>query len=173
MNIRDFSRLMAPTHRRIMNMLSRGKLTMVGDGDGIQRLQVAVLDGETRDGVERFQQYGFSSHPQPGAEVVMVSLGGNRDHPIVIAVDDRRTRPTGAQAGETAIYNDAGVSILLAQDGSVLITAPGKVRIDAPLLEVTGDVRDRCDGAGRTMQEMREIYNRHVHPGTDKPTEEM
>lgn len=171
--LRDFARLIAPTHRRIMHMVSRAKLTMVSDAEGLQRLQVSVLDGETRDNVERFQQYGFSSHPQAGAEVLMLSLGGSRDHPVIIAVDDRRTRPGGAAAGETEVYNDVGVSILLKADGSVLIKSPSKVRMETPVLEVTGEIKDHCDGDGRTMQEMRDIYNRHVHPGTGRPTEEM
>lgn len=173
LTLRDFARLIAPTHRRIMHMVSRGKLAMVSDSEGIQRLQVSVLDGETRDNVERFQQYGFSSHPQPGAEVVMLSLGGSRDHPVIIAVDDRRTRPGNAAAGETEIYNDAGVTILLKADSTVLLKAPTGVRMETPKLEVTGDIKDRCDGEGRTMQEMREIYNRHEHYGTPPPSEQM
>lgn len=174
LTLRDFARLIAPTHRRIMHMVSRAKLTMVSDQEGLQRLQVTVLNGETRDFVERFQQYGFSSHPQPGAEVLMLSVGGSRDHPIIIAVDDRRVRPGSAEPGETEFYNDVGVSFLLKADGTILVKAPGgKVRIETDMLECTGDIKDHCDGDGRTMKEMREIYNRHVHPETSQPTEKM
>ncbi|MEP9372622.1 phage baseplate assembly protein V [Mesorhizobium sp. KR1-2] len=173
LTLRDFARLIAPTHRRIMHIVSRAKLTMVSDAEGLQRLQVSVLNGETRDNVERFQQYGFSSHPQAGAEVLMLSLGGSRDHPVIIAVDDRRTRPGGAAAGETEVYNDAGVSLRLLADGTLLIKGPLKVRMETPMLEVTGDIKDNCDGGGRTMQEMRDTYNRHQHPGTGLPTEKM
>lgn len=171
--VREFARLIRPYHRRIMHMVSRAKLTLIDDAQGLQRNQVAVLDGETRDNVERFQQYGLSSHPPAGSEVLMLSMGGSRDHPVIIAADDRKTRPADIKGGETVLYNNAGVSVLLKDDGSILIVSPTKVRIETPLLEVTGDVKDNCDSSGLTMRETREIYNRHRHPGTGLPTEEM
>jgi len=32
-------------------------------------------------------------------------------------------------------------------------------------LEVTGEIKDHCDTDGRTMDEMRTIYDSHTHPG--------
>jgi phage baseplate assembly protein V len=99
-------RMLAPLQQRIMLMLGRALLTVVNDDAGLQRVQVALLSKETRDDVERFQQYGFTSHPHAGAEAAVVFLGGNRDHPIVLAIDDRRYRVQGLAAGEVAIYTD-------------------------------------------------------------------
>lgn len=179
------SRATAPLHRRIMNMLGRAVLRLVDDAAGLQRVQVTVLAGEVRDGVERFQDYGFTSHPLAGADALLVFLGGNRDHPVAVAVADRRHRQTGLEPGEVAVYDDQGQSVHLTRAGIVLrgagrpvtITDALKVRIEADL-EVTGQVKDLCDGAGRTMAGMREVYNGHTHPGdsggtTGKPTEGM
>lgn len=50
----------------------------------------------------------------------------------------------------------------------VTITATDKVRVDTPLFEVTGEIKDRCDAAGHTMAAMRAAYNVHVHPEKDR-----
>ena len=34
-----------------------------------------------------------------------------------------------------------------------------------PLLECTGEIKDRCNSDGRTMEDMRNIYDGHTHPG--------
>jgi len=99
-------RMMEPMRQRVLLMLGRAVLRLVNDAAGLQRLQVSLLAGETRDNVERFQQYGFTSHPLPGAEGVVLFLGGNRDHPIVLSIDDRRCRIQALQEGEVAIYTD-------------------------------------------------------------------
>ncbi|PZW46847.1 phage baseplate assembly protein V [Humitalea rosea] len=169
----DFARALAPLQRRIMLAVSRGVLRAVADAEGIQQLQVTMLAGETRDAVERMQPYGLSAVPLPGAQCVVICVGGNRDHPIAIAVDDPRFRPTDLQPGEVRLYNDqAGVSITLKNDRSILVEgreiilrAEERVRVEAPLLECTGDVT--ADGISL-------IHHRHggVQSGaaqTDEP----
>ena len=47
----------------------------------------------------------------------------------------------------------------------VIVKAADRVRMETPRLEVTGEIKDRCDGDGKTMEEMRETYNQHTHPG--------
>ncbi|WP_431477838.1 phage baseplate assembly protein domain-containing protein [Massilia eburnea] len=56
---------------------------------------------------------GFTSVPKPGAEGVVVFVGGNRDHGLVIAVEDRRFRLKGLASGEVAIYDDQGQKVHL------------------------------------------------------------
>ena len=105
MNIRDLERAIAPLHRRVMLAIGRAVLRQADDAGGAQRLQVSLLAGETRGEVERFQDYGFSSHPIAGAEAVVVSVGGNRDNPVAVVVADRRSRPQGLAAGEVCILS--------------------------------------------------------------------
>ena len=99
-------RLMWPLRRRVALMVGRAVLALVDDEPALQVLQVRALRDETLDGVERFQQYGFTSHPHPDAEVLLLSFGGMRQHAVAVAVDDRRHRPTGLQAGEVCLYTD-------------------------------------------------------------------
>ena len=82
-----------------------------------------AIDGkrETFD-VENFQQVGFGSRPPGQAEVVIVNVGGEAEHPIIVATRDRSTQVALA-ADETAIWNSKVV---------VKITAAGVVEIGTP-----------------------------------------
>ncbi|WP_188260877.1 phage baseplate assembly protein V [Azospirillum tabaci] len=164
MDARAFSKLAAPLKRGIQNMLARGIVTAVGQA-GAQVVQVQLLADEAKDGVEHAEPYGFTAHPLPGATAVVVFVGGDRSHGIAAAVSDARHRPGDLQPGEVCIYTDEGDEIRIKRGGELVIKAAAKVRIETPLLEVTGEVRDRCDTGGRTMDEMRGVYDSHTHPG--------
>jgi phage baseplate assembly protein V len=179
MTLDDMKRFIAPLQRRVMLAIGRGTLGPVDDGSGLQRSQVKLLAGETRDNVERIQQYGISAVPLPGAAVLVVCVGGNRDHPVIIGVDDQRHRPTGMQPGDVCIYSyQTGHKITLKADrkieiecDEISIKADTKITLEAPLVEVTGaldvmgDIRDRAASGGMSMNGMRADYNSHTHGG--------
>lgn len=160
--IRTINKLTAPLARRVRLMVGRGVVSLVKDSLKMQGLQVTLLSGEVRD-LERFQNYGFTSAPHDGAEVAAVFVDGNRNHGLAICVDDRRYRLAGLKNGEVAVYTDEGDKIVLKRGGVIEMTASQKVRMVTPLLEVTGEIKDLCDGAGRAMSGMRQIYNGHTH----------
>lgn len=175
--IREFSKLAAPIARRVRLMIGRGVWQGGDDTPKMQTGQISLLADEVRDNVERVQQYGLTSMPHPGAEAVVVSVGGNRDHGLAIAVDDRRHRPTGLQPGEVALYTDEnatgdGHRIALKRDqklelrgadlnakmtGAVAIEsgttatikAPTQVNLDTPLTTVSGNIT--TGGTGKTF----------------------
>ena len=187
MTLDEMKRFIAPLQRRVMLAIGRGTLGPVNDDDGLQRSQVMLLAGETRDNVERIQPYGISAVPLAGADVLVVCVGGNRDHPVIIGVDDRRHRPTGMQPGDVCIYShQSGHKITLKADrtieieGDVLnIKADTKITLEAPLVEVTGaldvlgDIRDNAASGGMSMNGMRADYNVHVHGGSPGPSPAM
>jgi phage baseplate assembly protein V len=109
--------------RRIAMTTTRGRMSLVDDKKKLQQVQVQLLADETKDAVERFQQYGFTSVPLEGAEALVVFLAGGRDHGIVFAIDDRRYRLTQLEAGDVALYNDLGTKIVLGRHDTVTITA--------------------------------------------------
>ncbi|MDH5753329.1 MAG: phage baseplate assembly protein V [Deltaproteobacteria bacterium] len=98
--------------RRLSLMVSRGVVKLVDDSLKMQGMQLTLLAGEVAE-AERFQQYGFTSVPLDGAEVIALAVGGNRGHMVVIAADDRRYRPTGLEPGDVAAYNSSGALVLL------------------------------------------------------------
>lgn len=163
---------------KIQLMIGRAILSVVNDAGPVQTVQAQMLADEVQDDVERIQQYGFSSAPLSGAEGVVVFVGGNRDHGLLIACDDRRYRKRGLQPGEVALYTDEGDQIVLSRGRVIKVTAgaalevnapvvtlaaSSKVRLETPILEVTGNIKDNCDSGGKTMLQMRQAYNTHTH----------
>ena len=177
MTLDEMKRFIAPLQRRVMLAIGRGTLGPVNDADGLQRSQVKLLAGEVRDNVERMQQYGISAVPLAGADVLVVCVGGNRDHPVIIGVDDRRHRPTGLQPGDVCIYSyQSGHRIILKADrkieiegDEITVKADTKITLEAPVVEMTGrldvmgDIRDNAASGGMSMNGMRADYNTHVH----------
>lgn len=175
--LESLARLLAPLLARVKTLAQRGVVRSTDDAKKAQELVVAVLAGETLSRVERFAHFGFTSRPRAGAEVVVLCLGGNRDHPIVVADEDRRSRPAGDLAeGEAGLYSvDGGgaikARITLRADGSVEVLAPGAVIVtgDAQVsgdLDAGGNVTaggDVADSVG-TLAALRNAYNVHTHP---------
>lgn len=132
-------RLTAPIAGRMQMMIGRAVIAAVADGQKAQALQIELLADEVQEGVERFQGYGFTSHPHPGAEAIVACVGGTRSHAIVIQVEDRRYRLKNLAAGEVALFDDLGQVVHLKRDG-ILIESPNKVRIEAPDVDVVADI---------------------------------
>jgi phage baseplate assembly protein V len=128
--------------RRVMNLLGRAVISWVTDTDTRQTVQLTIRSGdvaEVRDKAERFQDYGFTSHPKRGAEAIVLFPGGHRAHAIIIAVDDRRYRKTGLEEGEVALYSDETDCVVLKRGRIIEITAGTKVHVTAPLVDESGD----------------------------------
>src|SRR5580765_3628644 len=99
---------------RVMHMVQRFTLNQGNDNPMMQTLHVDGMNSEFRKGVERMQHFGFTSVPLPrdqqqqgqqgaggtggdgeankgpAAEGIALFPGGQRNHPVIIAVDDRR-----------------------------------------------------------------------------------
>lgn len=160
---------------RVRGMIGRAIVGLVNDAMKMQSLQVTIMAGQTPDDVERFQNYGHTSVPLPGAESIALAIGGSTGHTVVIAVDDRRFRLTGLQGGEVALYDDLGHKVHLTRDGIVLDGAGHlvkmvnleKLRVESDI-DATGQIRDLCDTpASRTMAQMRDTHSDHTHHEND------
>lgn len=178
--------LLEPVARRALLAIGRAVVNAVDDSGKRQYMQITALAGEDKAEVERLQNYGFTSVPEAGAQAVMVCVGGNRDHPLVVAADDPRYRKSGLQPGEVAVYSRWGDYIHFKRGGGIelytdtlTIKASSKVRVETPLFDVTGDITDRCDEPDHfSMRGMRTIFNTHTHKennsgDTDTPTQTM
>jgi len=187
MDQRMLARVLGPISRRVRLMVARAVVTAIGDAGKVQSAQVKLLDGEVRDGIEILHQYGFTSIPHGQREGLYFSVGGDRDHGVLICVADRQFRLKSIAPGEVAIYDDLDQKIHLTRDGIVIdgaglpITVQNtpKVRMETDLLECTGEIKDRCDDDGKTMESMRSTYDIHthhendVHGETNQPTQKM
>jgi phage gp45-like len=132
---------------RIMHHAVRFTLNQGNDNPMMQELHFDGMFGDGRDKVERMQNYGFSSTPLPrdqqeggsqgggdsgdsvkgpAAEGLCMFMGGQRNHPVCIGIDDRRHRPMGLQPGENAQYDDIGQMTLLRRTFTAILSLDSK-----------------------------------------------
>lgn len=169
------SRMMAPLARRVASMLARGVVTGV-EVDGQQQvLQVRLLAGEAAARVEHFEPYGFTSHPKPGAEHLTLFLDGDRAHGVTVVVNDRRYRLASLPEGGVALYDAAGSSIVLNNDGTAtvhadLTTFSGSVKVMGDIKAV-GNIYD-LNGV-KSLAGLRTAFINHTghnYPGSGPNT---
>ena len=193
----DVEMMFRELRNRINRLFDRGRITDVDGTRAMRTVQLEGLYGDIRDDVEHFEPYGFTSEPHVGAEVLMMSRGGDRDHTIAVCVADRRYRPKGLKPGEACLFDDLGRRVFLLRDKVLIegvdspieinttntITLKGsKIILDAPVeatstITAKGDVTDNSSSGGRSMSGMREIFNGHTHhhgdPKTSTPNQGM
>lgn len=136
MNERLVQKMLAPAQRRLQNMILRGTVALVNAATKMQTLQIRGLQGETLDGLEHFEPYGFTSRPHPGAEHITLFVDGDRSHGITVVVADRRYRLQGMETGEVALHDEQGQSVHMKRDGVVEVTATEILRLVAPNIEL-------------------------------------
>jgi len=152
--LRDFvTQMIKPLRNRVVNMISRAVVESIDDSMKMQIAKVSLLAGENRSGVERFQDYGFTSYPKAGAEGLAVCPQGNREHVILIKVDDRRFRLKALAEGEVALYTDEGDKIHLKRGGKIVVYSDNIELGKANLEKIIN---------GETFQT---LYNNHTHLG--------
>ena len=163
---------MADMERRTLLGVGRGVFSRLTKNEGMHQAQIEGLPGEVIE-TDRPQPFGFKTSPVEG-DAIFICVGGNRDHALVIMVDDRSC-PVSLGGGETCVYNangdyvhfKAAGEIEVSSKQNITLKAPEKVRVETPLMEVTGQIIDNCDTSGRTMEGMRQVYDRHTHPDHD------
>jgi len=148
MNLRSLSRLLAPLERRIKLLATRAVVRLVDPDQFMQELQVEGLSNELLDGVEHWEAYGLTSRPHPGAEALLLSLGGRRSHAVAVSVADRRYRIKNLSTGEVALYTDEdqdgghrihfkrGKEIHVVAGASSIVMTPAGITITTPNLDI-------------------------------------
>lgn len=173
-------------------MLRLGVVRLFRGGLKTAEVQAQAAADEVFDRVKHIQPYGVATSPLPGSEVLLGFLGGATSLPVAIVVGGRLYRPVDLRTGEVCLYDNLGQRIHLTRDGIVIdgaglpvtIKHAPSLTIDVPevimtgSLAVHGDVTDRSASEPHTMAGMRDVYDRHRHPGdsggtTGTPTEAM
>lgn len=138
MNLETLKDTLDTIMMRIRLMFSRGNVTLVfkDEAGKIQRLQVSGLAGELSNEIDHAEPYGLAARPLTGAEVFMNAVLGQRGQLTAMIVGDPRYRPHGLKDGEVVLWSKHGQRVWMKDDGSVEITAPAPVKINAPALDV-------------------------------------
>lgn len=152
-------------------MLARCSVALVNTASKMQSLQVRLLAGEVKDGIEHIEPYGFTSNPQPGAEAIAAFFGGDRSHGVVLCVADRRFRLKGLKPGEVALYTDEG-DVLHFKRGRVIdvqtltlrVAASEAVEFDTPVIRTTGRIESVGDQIAGGVSQINHPHD-GVQPG--------
>lgn len=162
---------------RIASLLGIGRVTAMNDSGGTQSVQYQTpLEVAS---AHRLAEFGFSSGLPVGSDVVLAFLGGDRSNPVVIATSHQGYRHSGLNSGESVMYNQWGLNILLTENGvfvdakgknvevnnatTVTINASESILANTPLLKCTGDIVDNCESNSKTLKQLRDAYNGHEH----------
>lgn len=107
----------------------------------IQRASGEGLAGEELSDMELFQQFGFTSTPPKGTQLIVIPLGGRTSAAIVVATEHGTYRFKLDADGEAALYNQWGDVIHLRQDRKIHVKAAAEVMVETPLATFSGDVQ--------------------------------
>lgn len=180
---------------RGIRLAFRGRLTRVKSDLRIQQVQVNGLAGEKLQDAELFQHFGFTSCPPAGTQCIVLPIGGQTSHSIIIATENGAYRLQVA-SGEMAIYSEEGAYVHI-KKGRIVetecdeylvktkkytvqaedydVTATAGANFETPLLKASDQLAD----GKSTLDAIRETYDDHDHDHggdtgtTDKPNQQM
>lgn len=125
--------------RTAMNV-SRAVVDTINDSPFMQTMGAKIMGGEQSSDIEHAHPFGMTAFPmgkttdeqakggmmKGAAEVLIMGLAGNRSHPMAMPASDRRFRPNGLKAGETA-FHDAFKQVLHMGKDWMMAESPKKV----------------------------------------------
>ena len=156
-------RAIEPIQARLRLIVARGRLTApADDAEHCQTVDADLVAGESRTGIQRVQQYGFSSRPPAGAEALILAVGGQRDHLVAVAVDDRDTRPRDLQEGECCLWTpDHGRRLHCRADGQVDLGSEPE-----DFVALAAKVRSELDAIKGDLDTLKSWAGTHEHTCT-------
>ena len=150
----------------LKNLQARGVVSLVNAAGKMQGMQVKLLAGEVKDGMEHFEPYGFTSNPQAGAEVLAAFFGGDRSHGVIICAGDRRFRLQNTAPGEVALYTDEGDKlhfkrgrVIEIETLTLKVKAQTAVEFDTPEIRTTGKILSQGDQVAGGISQMQHVHN--------------
>ncbi len=123
--------------RKIRRLLGRGLIRRVKYANKIRYFQIQQEGGTPLDDVEHMEPFGFTSHPLPNSETVVLAFNGNGSHSVAIVAGDQRYRIV-IDEGEAAMYNHFGDKVHIKKDRTISVEAAVKVELVTPHTHMTG-----------------------------------
>jgi phage baseplate assembly protein V len=154
-------------NRAVKMASAQGTITSTDDSGEVQLLQVRISPVETRDNTPAIYAYGYSSRPLVGAQAALTSGQGDRSQTVAQATHDGRYRWRNLAAGEVVLSTHEGDSVHFREGRIVAITCGTELRIDCPLVTITGDVRVQGDVIAGTIS-LRNHRHNDVEFGNDE-----
>jgi phage baseplate assembly protein V len=159
-----------------LRMPLRAVQRTIDTAPNVQRVGAEGIASESLQGMELFQQFGFTSGVPDGTQLIVLPLGGRTSAAVVIATENGTYR-FKVDKGEAAIYNQWGDVIHLKSDRTIHMKSDLKVVVESPLAQFTGDIEAANihssgnvvadgnvadQGGEKTMAGMRSAFNTHT-----------
>lgn len=157
--ISQLNRFIEPLRIKIRMIVSRTIVSLIDDSKNMQLVQLNLMKDEIKDKVERVQNYGFTSHPKPNAQGVVLFVAGNRDQGLVIAVDDSRYRIKNLPEGGVAVYDHDGNFVKLTEDAGIEINAQNKKVV----VHAAEDIELGSNLKRLINESFKDVFDGHVH----------
>ena len=149
MNMRELKsiidNMLRPLKNRLYTTITRGIIVTANDTDGMQVVKVNLLAVEERDDRKKIQNYCFPNNPHANTVCVALAMGGNRDHLIIVVADDRASRITGLEIGESVQYNSNGDKMHLKNDGTLKGTLSKNFELTLKKFKIENDNGELID----------------------------
>ncbi|GJL37216.1 baseplate assembly protein [Enterobacter hormaechei] len=187
---------------RGIRLAFRGRLTRVKSDLSIQQVQLKGLAGEQLQDAEFFQHFGFTSCPPAGTQCIVLPMGGQTSHSIIIATENGAYRIQNLASGEVAIYSSEGAYVHI-KKGRIIeadcdeyrvrtkkyiveseeydVTATDTASFTTPELNASENVKagGEIEDNKSTMNAIRQTFDDHDHEHggdagtTGKPNQQM
>lgn len=164
----------------VMNTVTRAKVTSTQEGNLRPYLSMDSREGETFQRVALQMPFGMSANPTKGSDVLVLTVGGMRDHKVALFADNAANRIHGLKAGEFGLSDAAGNRVVFREDkieitgktkDLIVKVADGKaIKLEAAHIELQAE--------GETLrklvtEEFRTLFNEHKHSGGAVPDTPM
>lgn len=160
--------------RGVLGSIKRAPQVQLVDGEG--------LSGEALKAMELFQNFGFTSAPPAGTQIVLLPLGGRTSAAVIVASEHGAYRFVLGADGEAAVYNQWGDFVHLRADrtmhvvsearvlietADVTINASDSVTINTPALTVNGATVEVNASAGVALNTPTVAASEAITAGTN------
>ena len=136
------TRMVETMRRQVERAAAGARLAFRGLLAGLQltpKVQLASgegLAGEQLDRVELMQQFGFTSAPPAGTQLIVLPLGGRSSAAVIVATEHGAYRFQLDQAGEACLYNQWGDFVHLRADRTIHMVSQAKVLIETDQVQI-------------------------------------
>lgn len=141
---------------RLKGMVTRVKVKITDDSKPFQVLQIEALKDEVFDNVERYQDYGFSSHAPKESKGLSLAVGSNRDGQVIIRLDSPEHRFKDLKEGDSVQYDKDGQFIHLSEGQNLLIKINTKTEIKTQKFKVENDNAELVATLREFMESVRD-----------------
>lgn len=113
----NYSVLIERVWRRLLTVVSLGRVTVVDDSGPIQLAQIDFGPNQVVDGVRMSYYFGFSSNPPPQTDVVAVTMTGDRSKAAQGSSNNQQYRYKNLESGGSVLYDMNGNFVRLTSSG--------------------------------------------------------